>query len=330
MASKCSILCVSGLFLVAVGVSGFLRADTPQSPAGNEQVSNAPESIKQEQPHFYVRAGVNHISRAYREGDSLAVAVLSEADGFAYVLYKQADGKVFQIFPNSGQSDNRVKAGVTVAIPSAKNKALFRWRIGPPFGTELIKVIVSKEPLAGLSDPALRQKWFNPVAGNDLHAAKQKLSQEKPSAWAEHHVEITTIARNAGTEPAGTHRYGAFFGVSHFEFNSEAKEAAQGKWEPNRPANASGATTMAKVLRELGDLSDVRTYTDEQATRANGGNHHPLAAFGGPAGRHRFYLFLHAWRAHHRPEGRPASVHLFIAAARICGHCDSLRSRQAV
>jgi hypothetical protein len=267
MATKFSPFRVPGVFLVAAALSGFLWAKTPDSSTGKEDVSNGPESIRQEEPHFYVRADVDHISHSYREGDSLAVTVTSERDGFAYVLYKQADGEVFQIFPNSGQLDNRVKAGATVTIPSAENKALFRWRIGPPFGTELIKVIVSKAPLAGLSDPALRQKWFNPVAGKDLSAAKQTLGDVKPSAWAEHQVEISTYARNAETQPSGTHRYGAFFGVSNYEFNAEAKEASEGRWEANRSANASGAATMCKVLRELGNLSDVRTYTNQQATR---------------------------------------------------------------
>ena len=95
--------------LVLVTVSGFLWAKTPESLAGKEDASNGPETIRQEDPRFYVRADVDHISRAYREGDSLAITVTSEADGFAYVLYKQADGKVFQVFPNSGQAENRVK-----------------------------------------------------------------------------------------------------------------------------------------------------------------------------------------------------------------------------
>ena len=53
---------VPGALLVLVTVSGFLWAKTPESLAGKEDASNGPETIRQEDPRFYVRADVDHIS----------------------------------------------------------------------------------------------------------------------------------------------------------------------------------------------------------------------------------------------------------------------------
>ena len=101
-----------------------------------------------------------------------------EADAYIYVLYRQADGQVFQVFPNSQQPNNRVKARQAVQIPAADDT--FRWVVVRPFGKESIKVLASKEPLADLSDPAMRAKFFNPMAAKSLKGIQLELG--KPAA----------------------------------------------------------------------------------------------------------------------------------------------------
>ena len=59
--------------------------------------------------------------------------------------YQQADGKLYQVFPNLRQGDNRVAARQAVQIPAHDD--LFRWKIGPPFGKEIVKVIASPSTL---------------------------------------------------------------------------------------------------------------------------------------------------------------------------------------
>ena len=80
------------------------------------------------------------MTRLYRDGDSLSLRVVSEADAYVYVLYKQADGQVFQVFPNSVQPENHVKARETVKIPASDD--LFRLS-NSPFGIALIKIVAS-------------------------------------------------------------------------------------------------------------------------------------------------------------------------------------------
>ena len=99
----------------------------------------------------------------------LELKVRCEDDAYLYVLYQQADGKIYQIFPNSGQPDNRVKAMQDVQVPALDDA--FRWVVGPPFGKEIIKVIASKKPVDALSLPGLKEEHFNPVTQEQVAGA---------------------------------------------------------------------------------------------------------------------------------------------------------------
>jgi hypothetical protein len=235
----------------------------PTKPA--ETKPPAPENIRQGNPTFLVRADVNRATRSYREDDYLSVQVASEADAYVYVLYKQADGKVFQIFPNSVQTNNRVKARQIIQIPATEDR--FRWEIGPPFGKEVVKVVASKEPLEALSGPTLRAKFFNPVTPQQVKGLRLELGKEKPPVWAEDTVEITTYARDEKLESLGARRWGVFIGVGDYQFISKVQGDASGKKEKVVLPCHRDARTLAAMLREVGQLSDMRICTNEQATR---------------------------------------------------------------
>jgi hypothetical protein len=235
-----------------------------QEPPPNDSVP-IDQAARNRQPAFLVRAEVNRSTRDYRQGDPLSVRVASEVDAYLYVLYQQADGRVFQIFPNDHQPDNRVPARRTVEIPAKDDP--FRWSIGPPFGVEAIKVIASRRPVDILSDPALRQGRFNPVAGRQLKGIELELGAEPPAEWAEHDVRIHTYPRGQEPAPPNARRYGVFFGVADYAFNAEYELASKGKARLNLPAANRDARALADLLREVGQLSDLRTYTNDQATR---------------------------------------------------------------
>jgi hypothetical protein len=246
--------------LIALGGHCILKAD--DEGGGKPE---GPEKIHQKEPAFLVRADVDRATRLYRQGDLLTVQAASEADAYVYVLYKQADGKVFQIFPNSSQPDNLVKARQAVQIPAKDD--LFRWVIGPPFGKEYIKVIASKEKLSELSDPAMRQGQFNPVSSTQVKGIELELGKEEPPAWAEDCVEIETHARNDAAKPSGTHRYGVFIGIGDYAFLSKTVHTADGKEEKVGLPCHRDARLLANVFREAGQLDDVRIRTNDEATR---------------------------------------------------------------
>jgi hypothetical protein len=217
------------------------------------------------QPAFLVRADVNHATRDYRQGDALSVRVACEVDAYLYVLYQQADGQVFQIYPNAHQADNRATARQTVEIPDKDDE--FRWSIGPPFGDEVIKVIAAKRPIRGLADGALRQKQFNAVSVQQVKGIALELGAEPPNQWTEHDVKIHTYPRGQERAAPNARRFGVFVGVSDYKFNAQYERVFEGRKRLNLEGCNRDARATADVLREVGQLSDLRVYTNEQATR---------------------------------------------------------------
>ncbi len=98
-----------------------------QVDSSHPQTTGPLEAIQQQEPSFYVRASCDHASGVYYESETLGLRVQCEIDAYVYVVYRQADGKTYQIFPNSVQSDNCVKAGVETPIPASDD--LFRWEV---------------------------------------------------------------------------------------------------------------------------------------------------------------------------------------------------------
>ena len=297
-------LCASALILLAFGVR-LEAAGQREGAMGSRNVG--PANIRQQRPGFLVRADVDHVTRRYTEGDSLAISAIPEVDAYLYVVYQQVDGKTYQIFPNSAQRENRVRAKQEVSIPAPDD--LFRWSVGPPFGKEMIKVIASKEPIRPLADPALRRGRFNPVSPAKLLDTKADLEAGKSAEWAEHQIEITTAARTEATANA-PRRVGVFFGIGHYEFNDEAKEGTQGKWEPDRIA--TNAVTMSKVMREVGGLQEFRVYTDRESTRAQ--MEQSITGWLPSVSRPGDTVFIYIWTHGDRfidPERRENSPHRF-------------------
>ncbi len=243
-----------------------MTAGQDAPPAGSQEKpqSSDIDGIKQDKPGFLVCANVDRAGNSYREGDLLTIQAACEVDAYLYVLYKQADGKVFQIFPNSSQPENRVKARQAVAIPGPDD--LFRWVIGPPFGKEIIKVIASKEPLKALSDPEFRRQRFNPVAPEKVKGIELELGQEQPPPWAEDAVEIQTYPKNRDLPESNRRRYALCIGISKYEM-AEAHKSITGKDGFQSVASNRDARRMASILAELGEIGNYRILTDDQATR---------------------------------------------------------------
>jgi hypothetical protein len=251
------------LLTVAWGDSAF--GQQPNLGFPMPVVGNAAQSLQPKNPGFLVRADVNRAGRSYREGDTLSITVAAETDAYVYVLYKQADGEVFQIFPNVNRPNNHLQARQAVEIPGPED--LFTWVVGAPFGKEYIKVLASREPLAGLSDPATRQKFFNPLSSGHLKGIQLELGKEE-RAWAEDSVEINTYQAQNQEQPASARRFGLFLGIGHYQYIFRWQKSAEGKETKIYEPGHRDARTMAGVLQEVGQLSDARIITNTEATRA--------------------------------------------------------------
>lgn len=86
----------------------------------------------------------------YGVGETLRLAVKSNEDAYITVFNVGASGKVTQLFPNSYQPKNHIKAGETLEVPSAASES--RIKVTGPVGVELIKIVATSKPVAVIPD----------------------------------------------------------------------------------------------------------------------------------------------------------------------------------
>lgn len=82
----------------------------------------------------------------YRKGDKLYLFLKANLDCYAKIIYHQVDGTRVVIFPNAYHPDARILKDQLYQIPPSATA--FSFEVVPPFGTELIRVMASTEPLA--------------------------------------------------------------------------------------------------------------------------------------------------------------------------------------
>jgi len=153
------------------------------------------EEVRNETPSFMVRIDVDHPDRIYRQGEEMRVRVISEKAGYLYLIYCDAGGNMVRLFPNRVDQNNAIPAGQHVHVPPPGGR--FRLRIGPPFGQEVLKAIVSLEPI----DPDQVVRMATPDGVKGLYVEEMK---NRPAEWAEHDVTTTTVPPEgaASTPPA--------------------------------------------------------------------------------------------------------------------------------
>jgi hypothetical protein len=186
-------------------------------------------------PTWMVRVDVDHKDRVYHTGDTLTATIRSEKAGYLYLFNVDVDGEVTCLFPNKSQSNNKIEANTDVIVPDP-NKPDYRIRVDEPTGKEVLKAIVTAQPL---KDATLKDLKFDDlkkantpkylpitpkgvkklnvelltgdpdaqVADDGMQAYKDKARQDKPQqylqqarGWAEHQVEIVTVGKG-GVNP---------------------------------------------------------------------------------------------------------------------------------
>jgi serine/threonine protein kinase len=130
---------------------------------------------------------------SFRSGDELRLVVSSERDGFLTLTNVGTSGKVTPLFPNEHAPAKRLRAGERCRIPAAGDP--FRLQLGGPPGRELIKAIVSDQPLdlgeltvvrGGLRarPPGYRTRDVQVLE------ARERLAAMPPGSWAEATLEL--------------------------------------------------------------------------------------------------------------------------------------------
>lgn len=156
------------------------------------------QKLNNDNPAFAVRVEAsNSPSNVYEEGQLLAATVTSREEGYLYLFYRDADAKVTVLFPNQYQRDNRIQRNDPMPVPGPG--AGFQIKVGPPFGHELLKAVVSKKPLPFI-DGAVEAKFnIAPLASVDDTAGNniaQAMERQTETDWAEHEINIRTVPKS--------------------------------------------------------------------------------------------------------------------------------------
>ena len=293
-------LATMAVLVLALVPRTALRAQQPEDPrriALNEY---------QATPPFLVRLDVDRPDRVYRAGDTIQVSVRSERAGFLYLFYCDANRSVSCLFPNQVRQDNRIAANETLIVPD--QSARFRLRVGAPFGQEILKAVVTTQPLESLEIQALTKGNLTAIESRRFKGVFVELREDSSGAetpstapergWSEHDLELMTVA-SAAEPPARSSlaeisRRGNGIGEVVSPGTSPGSPAAT---PPNptpatdqaagrvgvfigiskylapqiRPLTtaARDARAMAEAMQSRGRLSDAVVLVDEQATLDN-------------------------------------------------------------
>ncbi len=93
---------------------------------------------------FGLRVWLNKEDGRYLEDDALIIHVQSDQDAYLKLDYFQANGTVVHLVPNFYRKQARIKKGEIYTF--GKEGGPERFRIGEPFGDEVIKAVASVRP----------------------------------------------------------------------------------------------------------------------------------------------------------------------------------------
>lgn len=219
-------------------------------------------------PPFLVRVDVDHPDRVYHEGDTIQASVRSEREGYLYLFYCDANQQVSCLYPNQVQRDNFIPANKSILVPEASAK--FRLRVGPPFGSEVFKALVTNVPLqtlevesltkgdaTALSPPRLKAVFVEVSSGGRAPEAMPQGSEprrertgEPTRQWSEHCVPITTIPRgHDAPSPLNLQDMPRLEDVVARSSSADATVASRAETSSGRP-------------KRVGVFIGIRNYTD--------------------------------------------------------------------
>jgi len=244
---RTSLNCAGCLALLAACLGA--PADSP-AQASSDDLDRARgivvNDVRNERPAFMVRLAVDHPDRVYREGELVRATVRSEKAGYLYLIYLDAEGKMVRLLPNRVEDKNFIPAGKDVIVPPTG--AGYRLEVVSPYGKELLKAIVSLEPL----DPNQVARMVSPEG---VRSVAERMKSRAPE-WAEHHVTVETRPASDVSPPDPTRRVGVFIGISDFE-DPGIRDLKVGDADANAMADAMERACHFKTRRLLGSQATL-------------------------------------------------------------------------
>jgi hypothetical protein len=274
--STTSYLSLAGMFMTALLIGSLVRAQDNQS-RGVQVVYDT----SNDNPSWYVRVKVDHDNGVYKIGDEMKVSVISEREGYLYLVYQDANGKKTLLFPNEAVGNNRIPAKTEIVVPPPNAANKFRLKATPPTGKELLAAIVTVEPLRAVKAEDLNKDGYTPLSedkykgmvaeyltggtGGNGQVNKNKLKQKpreylaNSARWSGATVKTEVI--DAGANPrAKTQRLGLFIGISDYQDAGIRKLRC----------SHLDALKMAETMKRYGGLTaEPVVLTNDKATYKN-------------------------------------------------------------
>jgi hypothetical protein len=120
-----------------------LVVDPPGEQAGHMDPVDLVRASNPLDP-FRVTLGTSNDRTTARQGENVKFWVKSGRAGYVTLLSQNAKGEITFLFPNKHATNQRVRPGQRLTVPMHNS---FRIRVAPPFGSEIVKVLVTPEPL---------------------------------------------------------------------------------------------------------------------------------------------------------------------------------------
>jgi hypothetical protein len=102
----------------------------------------------------------------------MQVSITADHDCHLRLYYLSADHKVHQIFPNKFQTSGTVKKGEQITLPRAQGE--FEFRMGAPFGNEILFAVASTVPFTDEAGQRLEDQLFQEFKTTNLEDLGQR------------------------------------------------------------------------------------------------------------------------------------------------------------
>ncbi len=220
--------------------------------------------LRNDEAKFAVRVAVDREDRTYEQGELMKVTVKSQRSGHLYLLYRQANGSAKCLFPNLYESDNKIRGGSEITIPTPKQG--FQLRCNKPFGDELLMAIVTQRPIA-VEKLGVKSLTKSVATDIDLKTFVRGIrkgmevvgSGGKPGQWAEHSVLIKTVAQGGrGRAVSQQQRFVLVVGISDYQ-DPRIRDLS---------VCHKDAAAILLALKKHGNLNGYIALLEKNATRA--------------------------------------------------------------
>ena len=252
-------LLIGGLF----AAPAFAQDPAPPTNAPPAVAPRLPgDELVNTEPAFLSNVAVNHADAIYHEGDQLKVRFRVERESHVYLFFYQADGSALMLFPNTAHRDNLVKAQAEISIPGKEGDP-FRFRIGPPFGQEVLQVLATTKPCEELDALDISTGKLPKVSAELLGKVRDRLIKDRPS-YSEHRVRVVTRRRESARGEEGLENSRRIFPRRRNKYQ-DSKSCSENE------EFLRGAEFIHKAMLEQGQLDPDKTkiIVGEQSTRAN-------------------------------------------------------------